>query len=46
MDLNQTTGTTPSGINDIDPIGPDSGAGETPTGLTGANDSTETALTQ
>ncbi|KAF3582470.1 hypothetical protein DY000_02031633 [Brassica cretica] len=46
MDLNQTTGTTPSGINDIDPIGPDLGAGETPTGLTGANDATETAPTQ
>ncbi|KAF3488119.1 hypothetical protein F2Q69_00054472 [Brassica cretica] len=30
-------------LNDIDPIGPDSGAGVTPTGLTGANDATETA---
>ncbi|KAG2249634.1 hypothetical protein Bca52824_089262 [Brassica carinata] len=46
MDPNQTTGTTPSGVNDIDPIGPDSGAGMTPTGLTGANDATETAPTQ
>ncbi|KAG2278475.1 hypothetical protein Bca52824_061030 [Brassica carinata] len=43
MDPNQTTGTTPSGVNDIDPIGPDSGAGVTPTGLTGANDATKTA---
>ncbi|KAF3545691.1 hypothetical protein DY000_02009258 [Brassica cretica] len=46
MDPNQTTGTTPSRINEIDPIGPDSGAGVTPTGLTGANDATETAQTQ
>ncbi|KAF2579194.1 hypothetical protein F2Q68_00005033 [Brassica cretica] len=46
MDPNQTTGTTPSGVNDIDLIGPDSGAGVTPTGLTGANDATETAPTQ
>ncbi|KAF3595900.1 hypothetical protein DY000_02023584 [Brassica cretica] len=46
MDPNQTTGTTPPGLNDIDHIGPESGAGVTPTGLTGANDATETALTQ
>ena len=46
MDLNQTTGTTPSGINDIDPIASNSGAGVTPIGLTGANDATETAPTQ
>ncbi|KAF3564975.1 hypothetical protein DY000_02014202 [Brassica cretica] len=46
MDLNQNTGATPSRINDIDPIGPDSGAGVTPTGLTGANDATETTQTQ
>ncbi|KAF3507479.1 hypothetical protein F2Q69_00008766 [Brassica cretica] len=46
MDPNQTTGTTPSRINEIDPIGPDSSAGVTPTGLTGANDATETAQTQ
>ncbi|KAF3559132.1 hypothetical protein F2Q69_00036347 [Brassica cretica] len=46
MDPNQTTGTTPSRINDINPLGPDSGAGVTPTGLTGANDATETAKTQ
>ncbi|KAF2579191.1 hypothetical protein F2Q68_00005034 [Brassica cretica] len=32
MDPNQTTGTAPSGVNDIDLIGPDSGAGVTPTG--------------
>ncbi|KAF2603786.1 hypothetical protein F2Q70_00025666 [Brassica cretica] len=32
MDPNQTTGTTSSGVNDIDPIGSDSGAGITPTG--------------
>ncbi|KAG2297636.1 hypothetical protein Bca52824_044305 [Brassica carinata] len=32
MDPNQTTGTTSSGINDVDPIGSDSGAGVTPTG--------------
>uniref|UniRef100_A0A0D3CQU6 Retrotransposon gag domain-containing protein n=1 Tax=Brassica oleracea var. oleracea TaxID=109376 RepID=A0A0D3CQU6_BRAOL len=46
MDPNQTTGTAPSRVNDIDPIGPDSGNGVTPTGLTGANDTTETAQTQ
>ena len=46
MDPNQTTGTTSSGVNDINPIGSDSGAGITPTGLTGANDATKTALTQ
>ncbi|KAG2265409.1 hypothetical protein Bca52824_072488 [Brassica carinata] len=46
MDPNQTTVTTPSGLNDIDPIGPESGAGVTPIGLTGANDATETAPTQ
>ncbi|KAF2534542.1 hypothetical protein F2Q70_00029898 [Brassica cretica] len=46
MDPNQTTGITPSGVNDIDPIEPDSGAGVTPTWLTGANDATETAPTQ
>ncbi|KAF3488121.1 hypothetical protein F2Q69_00054470 [Brassica cretica] len=46
MDPNQTTGTTPSEVNDIDPIGPDSEAGVTQTGLSGANDATETAPTQ
>ncbi|KAF2600939.1 hypothetical protein F2Q68_00008706 [Brassica cretica] len=45
MDLSQT-GTTSSGINDIDPIGSDSGALVTPTGLTRTNDATETAPTQ
>ncbi|KAF3537533.1 hypothetical protein F2Q69_00020356 [Brassica cretica] len=45
MDLSQT-GTTSSGINDIDHIGSDSGAGVTPTGLTGTNDATETGPTQ
>ncbi|KAF2539399.1 hypothetical protein F2Q68_00021650 [Brassica cretica] len=34
MDLNQTAGTTPSRVNDIDPIGSDSGTEVTPTGLT------------
>ena len=37
---------TPSRINDIDPLGPDSGAGVTPTGLTGANDATGTTQMQ
>ncbi|KAF3593350.1 hypothetical protein DY000_02022980 [Brassica cretica] len=46
MDPNQTTGTAPSRVNDIDPVGPNSGTGVTPTGLTGANDATETAQTQ
>ncbi|KAF3563171.1 hypothetical protein DY000_02015523 [Brassica cretica] len=46
MDPNQTTGTTSSGVNDINPIGSDSGAEITPTGLTGANDATKTTLTQ
>ncbi|KAG2266266.1 hypothetical protein Bca52824_073345 [Brassica carinata] len=46
MDPNQTTGTTRSGVNDINPIEPDSGAGVTPTWLTGANDETETAPMQ
>ncbi|KAF3493508.1 hypothetical protein DY000_02052337 [Brassica cretica] len=46
MDPNQTTGTMSSGVNDIDPIRSDSGAGITSTGLTGANDATETAPTQ
>ncbi|KAF3504871.1 hypothetical protein F2Q69_00042997 [Brassica cretica] len=40
MDPNQTTRTTPSRVNDIDPIGSDSGTEVTPTGLTGANDAT------
>uniref|UniRef100_A0A0D3EAW4 Uncharacterized protein n=1 Tax=Brassica oleracea var. oleracea TaxID=109376 RepID=A0A0D3EAW4_BRAOL len=34
MDPNQTAGTTPSRVNDIDPIGSDSGTEVTPTGLT------------
>ena len=46
MDPNQTTGTTSSGINDVDPIGSDSGAGVTPTGLTWTNDATKTAPAQ
>ncbi|KAF2590584.1 hypothetical protein F2Q70_00038405 [Brassica cretica] len=46
MDPNKTNGTTSSGVNDIDPIRSDSRAGKTPTGLTGANDATETAPTQ
>ncbi|KAF3559563.1 hypothetical protein F2Q69_00012322 [Brassica cretica] len=46
MDPNQTTRTTSSGVNDIDPIGSDSGAGITPTGLTGADEAIETAPTQ
>ncbi|KAF2575556.1 hypothetical protein F2Q70_00004079 [Brassica cretica] len=46
MDPNQTTGTAPSRVNDIDPVRPDSGTGVTPTGLTGAIDATETAQMQ
>ncbi|KAF2570271.1 hypothetical protein F2Q70_00002935 [Brassica cretica] len=46
MDPNQTVGTTPSRVNDIDPIGSDSGTEATPTGLTGANDATRTTPTQ
>ncbi|KAF2573036.1 hypothetical protein F2Q70_00004069 [Brassica cretica] len=46
MDPNQTTGTTPPRVNDIDPIGSDSGTEVTPTGLTGANDATGTTQTQ
>ncbi|KAF2545209.1 hypothetical protein F2Q70_00023819 [Brassica cretica] len=46
MDPNQTSGTTSTGVNDIDPIGSESGAGITPTGLLGATDATETAPTQ
>ncbi|KAF3591431.1 hypothetical protein DY000_02020848 [Brassica cretica] len=46
MDPNQTVGTTPSRVNDIDPIGSDSGTEATPTGLTGANDATRTTQTQ
>ena len=51
MDPNQTVGTTPSRVNDIDPIGFDSigfdsGTEATPTGLTGANDATGTTQTQ
>ncbi|WZZ32279.1 hypothetical protein YC2023_015680 [Brassica napus] len=51
MDPNQTVGTTPSRVNDIDPIGFDSigfdsGTEVTPTGLTGANDATGTTQTQ
>ncbi|KAF2570276.1 hypothetical protein F2Q70_00002930 [Brassica cretica] len=46
MDPNQTVGTTPSRVNDIDPIGSDSGTKATLTGLTGANDATETTQTQ
>ncbi|KAF3515448.1 hypothetical protein DY000_02058467 [Brassica cretica] len=46
MDPNQTAGTTPSRVNDIDPIGSHSGTEVTPTGLTGANDTTGTTQTQ
>ncbi|KAF2619432.1 hypothetical protein F2Q68_00039494 [Brassica cretica] len=46
MDPNQTVGTTPSGVNDIDPIGSDSETETTPTGLTEANDATGTTQTQ
>ncbi|KAF2562272.1 hypothetical protein F2Q70_00015088 [Brassica cretica] len=46
MDPNQTSGTTPSGINDIDPIGSNSPAGVTPVGLMGNTDATGTAPTQ
>ncbi|KAF3577635.1 hypothetical protein DY000_02031785 [Brassica cretica] len=42
MDPNQTVGTTPSRVNNIDPIGSDSGTEATPIGLTGANDATRT----
>ncbi|KAF3526362.1 hypothetical protein F2Q69_00047050 [Brassica cretica] len=33
-------------VNDIDPVGPDSGTGVTPTRLTGASDATESSQTQ
>ncbi|KAF3524109.1 hypothetical protein F2Q69_00046209 [Brassica cretica] len=46
MDPNQTAGTTPSRVNDIDLIGSDSGTEVTPTGSTGANDATGTTQTQ
>jgi len=46
MDPNQTVGTTPSRVNDIDPIGSDSGTETIPTGSTGANDATGTTQTQ
>ena len=46
MNPNKTTGTTPSRVNNIDPIGSDSGTEVTPTGLTGANDATGTTQTQ
>ncbi|KAF2592136.1 hypothetical protein F2Q70_00042533 [Brassica cretica] len=37
MDPNQTVRTTPSRVNDIDPIGSESRTETIPTGLTGAN---------
>jgi len=46
MDPNQTTGTAPSTVNDINLVGPDSETGVIPTGLAGTNDATETAPTQ
>ncbi|KAL0641051.1 hypothetical protein Bca4012_097450 [Brassica carinata] len=46
MDPNQTTGTAPLTVNDINPVGPDLGTRVTPIGLAGANDATETAPTQ
>ncbi|KAF2604972.1 hypothetical protein F2Q70_00027812 [Brassica cretica] len=46
MDLKQTVGTTPSRVNDIDPIRYNSAIEVTPTGLTGANDATGTTHTQ
>ncbi|KAF3603923.1 hypothetical protein F2Q69_00036382 [Brassica cretica] len=46
MDPTQTTGTTPSRVNDIDPIGSNSGTKVTPTRLMGANDATGTTQTQ
>ncbi|KAG2288460.1 hypothetical protein Bca52824_048064 [Brassica carinata] len=46
MDPNQTSGTTPSGINDIDLIGSNSPAGVTPVGLTGTTDATGTTPMQ
>ncbi|KAF2608562.1 hypothetical protein F2Q68_00043214 [Brassica cretica] len=46
MDPNQTAGTTPSRVNDIDLIGSDSGTEVTPTGSTGANDATGTTQMQ
>ncbi|KAF2569732.1 hypothetical protein F2Q68_00025596 [Brassica cretica] len=46
MDPNQTSGTTPSGINDIDLIGSNSPAGVTPVGLTRTTDATGTTPTQ
>lgn len=46
MDPNQTTGTAPSTVNDINLVGPDSETGVIPTGLAGTNDATQTAPTQ
>ncbi|KAF2556461.1 hypothetical protein F2Q68_00017201 [Brassica cretica] len=46
MDPNQTIGTAPSRVNNIDPVGSDPRTGVIPTGLTGANDATKTAQTQ
>ena len=46
MDPNQTTGTTPSGIKDIDPVGSNLPAGVTEVGSTGTTDATGTALMQ
>ena len=46
MDSNQTTGTAPSGVNDIDPVGSNSPAEVTQVGLTGTTDAAGTALTQ
>ncbi|WZY94129.1 hypothetical protein YC2023_066458 [Brassica napus] len=46
MDPNQTSRTTPSGINDIDPVRSNLPAGVTQVGLTGTTYATGTALTQ
>ncbi|KAF2590186.1 hypothetical protein F2Q70_00039690 [Brassica cretica] len=46
MDPNQTSGTTPSRINDNDPIRSNSPAGVTPVELTGTADATGTAPTK
>ena len=46
MDPNQTVGTTPSRVNDTDPIGSESGTETIPAGTMGANDTIGTTQTQ
>ncbi|KAF3522287.1 hypothetical protein F2Q69_00046399 [Brassica cretica] len=46
MDTNQTVGTTPSRVNDTDPIGSDSGTETIQAGMMGVNDAIGTTQTQ